>query len=181
MLKDLFGNMHSQDIQKILDGFQESEVGKANGTKLAQIAIRRIIYQYDFDGNLIKIHKSLDECGKAMNSSNRGIQSVIDGYDNVNNKPAYSKGGFIFRDKPTIFTEQELEIIRKNSNCAEGKPEFGQYDLNWNLIKKFRRTNIAALEVYGLESARKSITYRLQGTQPNPFKSYNWKWIEDEE
>jgi hypothetical protein len=173
--------MQNNDIQKILDRFGSSKVGKAKGPALNSIAIRKLIYQYDFDGNLVKIYKSTMECSKTMNTGATQIQNVINGYDRFTNKKVYSARGFIFREKPTEFTKEELDFIKKNSNSTGGKPEFGQYDLQGNLIKKFKRANLAALEVYGLESVRKSIIRRLEGEVKKPLKGFNWKYIEDAE
>ena len=102
--------MQNNDIQKILDRFAASRIGKANKFLLHQILNSRLIYQYDFEGNLIKTYKSLFLCAQAMNCGNRGIQSIIQGYDNVTNKPVYSKKGFMFRDKPTTFTKEGISI-----------------------------------------------------------------------
>lgn len=173
--------MQNSDIQKILDDFAATSLGKAKGMQLAQFEIRKLIYQYDFDGNLVKIYKSTLECSKAMNTGATQIQNVINGYDKITDKKVYSAHGFIFKQKPTEFTKEELDEIKKNSNHEAGKPEFGQYDLQGNLIKKFRRSNLAALEVYGLESVRKSIIRRLEGEVKKPFKGFNWKYIDDEE
>jgi hypothetical protein len=173
--------MQSNDIQKILDEFGTSKIGKAKGPALNSIAIRKLIYQYDFDGNLVKIYKSTLECSKSTNSSNRTIQNVIDGYDRFANKKVYSARGFIFRDKPTKFTKEELDEIKKNCNHENGKPEFGQYDLQGNLIKKFKTANSASIEVYGTEKERRSITNILKGKVKKPLKGFNWKYIDDEE
>jgi len=174
---DLNGNGMSNDIQKILDGFSSSKVGEANDRHLAAIKKSRLVYQYNIEGNLIKIYKSLYEAGLAMKRPSNNIFDAVRGFD-YDGKPVYQLGGFIWKDKPTEFTKKELDQIRKSTNIRKLKPKFNCLDAEGNILGTYNSpTEAAEILFNGYNSARRSIERCIKKERPH-YKGYYFDYAE---
>ena len=110
-------------LQEILDGFSKSEVGTADNQDLSKIRIRTKIYEFNKQGEVIKVWKSREELARKTRIKFR---------DN--------KNGFLITRDQRIFSRQESHPdIQKilNKRFKQITQRICQYSLDGKLINEF--------------------------------------------
>jgi hypothetical protein len=126
-------------------------------------ALNKKVYQYDKNGELVKIHDSVIEAALCVNASGCLISSLI------HNRGRTGKG-FIWLDKESTFTSKELNSIYNPPNSMNTKVL--QLDFDGNVIKEYDTIKQAAMAV-GTDSSNISKVCRgkLKKT-----KGFVWKY-----
>jgi hypothetical protein len=163
--------MNNEDIQKILNRFGNSDIGKANATLLSVYASRKKFHQYDFDGNLIKVWNHFSELEDHPVFKKQSISQCC----------VKQKGiafGYVWRYAKD-WTLEELnidkdELVKYNYHAGLS---ISKYDLQGNLIKNYESVNLAFQDLHV-----KNYHTLIQILKENPdgFKMYDFIWSGEE-
>ena len=137
-----------------------SKYNNSYGTRLERFSksISKQIYQYDFNGELIKIWKSVTE------AKNNGFNETCI-VDCCNGKQK-SHAKYIWSYKPLQLTAEELEDIKKSALKRYSKKVY-QRDLNGNIVKIWESTS----------ECRKNGFYNIPACCNDKHKTaYGYKW-----
>ena len=155
------------EIQKLINEYNNSEIGKANWHKLAHMNRRREVYQYDRYGKQIGVYKYRKEAAEITGISQSSIGAACIG-------ELKHANGFVFSYGPRKFTENELaEIQQSIFNTAVKKVVM--YDLKGNLVQVYKNV-IEAVNATGLDD----ISIRYSCSEQRSWKGYEWRWAEQE-
>lgn len=124
----------------------------------------RPVSQYDRDGNVIAVHKSVSEASLKTGISSGGITSVCNGV----NKTA---GGFIWRDAGSPLTEQALTT----TNTSSSTRAVLQMSIDGEVIKRYPSIALAAKD-NGLK--RSAVGHACRGYNASS-GGYKWSFAEN--
>jgi DNA-binding NarL/FixJ family response regulator len=124
------------------------------------------VYQYDNKGNLVKVYNSVKEASQQSGVSDCLISSIV-------HKNRLTGGGYIWRNKQTTFTKEELDKIYNPPTSRELEiiqmtkegVEINRYP---TIVKAAQNTQI---DPSSLTKACKGIRKTCGG--------YKWKYVED--
>ena len=143
----------------IFRNLKENNISKDKDVWKKQLSTnpKKIVLQYDLEGNLLKEWSSLSEID--LDTSN--ISNCCLGR-------ALTAGGFIWRYKDK-FIEIDLEKLNYQ------KRKIKQYDLKGNLIKSYNSIKEASYNGFNESNIQDCCVYRLKS-----HKGFIWKYIEDD-
>ena len=130
-------------------------------TKIKQGIGSKTVYQYDMNGNIIKVWRSASDIQRELGYNSRTISSCC-------NKTQYSHKGF-------VWSFNKIDEFNPNDYINPFGPKIVyQYDLNYNLIKKWDSITIAAKQ-------NKTSTSSISGCCKGKYKTckgYIWSYTE---
>jgi len=143
----------------IFRNLKENNISKDKDVWKKQLSTnpKKIVLQYDLEGNLLKEWSSLSEID--LDTSN--ISNCCLGR-------ALTAGGFIWRYKDK-FIEIDLEKLNYQ------KRKIKQYDLKGNLIKSYNSIKEASYNGFNESNIQDCCVYRLKS-----HKGFIWRYIEDD-
>lgn len=100
--------------------------------------LRRKVYQYDFQGNLINVFDSLRECGRRLNFSSGDISRCCQ--DKINSYNGYFWSYTELSKKDIQKRQQQLENKSNVKNSKVSSKVVYEYDMEGNFIKEWPST-----------------------------------------